>query len=161
MLLPMTHAAGGAAAAAAAAAAGCVALRVAEVLMLHVMLLAAGGPGMVKAAYESGHPSIGVGAGNTPAVIDASADVAMAVSSILISKTFGEQLVITHDTAVLCVTLSSVTAWWRYRWGSFAVLMWRTRWLCSYLTPDAVAAHVLSTCQAVRCMYAHVAQLQS
>jgi acetaldehyde dehydrogenase/alcohol dehydrogenase len=45
---------------------------------------------MVKAAYESGHPSIGVGAGNTPAVIDASADVAMAVSSILISKTFGE-----------------------------------------------------------------------
>lgn len=43
---------------------------------------------MVKAAYESGHPSIGVGAGNTPAVIDSTADIPMAVSSILISKTF-------------------------------------------------------------------------
>jgi acetaldehyde dehydrogenase/alcohol dehydrogenase len=55
-----------------------------------------GGPGMVKAAYESGHPSIGVGAGNTPAVIDASADIPMAVSSILISKTF--------DNGVICAS---------------------------------------------------------
>jgi hypothetical protein len=61
-------------------------------LLLLLPAAATGGPGMVKAAYESGHPSIGVGAGNTPAVIDASADVAMAVSSILISKTFGEPL---------------------------------------------------------------------
>jgi acetaldehyde dehydrogenase/alcohol dehydrogenase len=51
---------------------------------------------MVKAAYESGHPSIGVGAGNTPAVIDASADIPMAVSSILISKTF--------DNGVICAS---------------------------------------------------------
>lgn len=54
----------------------------------YVASLLAGGPGMVKAAYESGHPSIGVGAGNTPAVIDSTADIPMAVSSILISKTF-------------------------------------------------------------------------
>jgi hypothetical protein len=138
MLLPMTHAAAGAAA---AAAGGGVALCVAEVLMLPVLLAAAGGPGMVKAAYESGHPSIGVGAGNTPAVIDASADVAMAVSSILISKTFGEQLAITHDTAVRYVTLYSVEAWCRYCWDHLPCCLWRTRWLCSYLAADAVAAH--------------------
>ncbi|WIA31174.1 hypothetical protein OEZ86_001181 [Tetradesmus obliquus] len=60
------------------------------------LILATGGPGMVKAAYESGHPSIGVGAGNTPAVIDASADIPMAVSSILISKTF--------DNGVICAS---------------------------------------------------------
>lgn len=70
-------------------------------LLIHVLsvllcLSCAGGPGMVKAAYESGHPSIGVGAGNTPAVIDASADIPMAVSSILISKTF--------DNGVICAS---------------------------------------------------------
>ncbi|WIA31759.1 hypothetical protein OEZ86_002631 [Tetradesmus obliquus] len=64
------------------------------------LILATGGPGMVKAAYESGHPSIGVGAGNTPAVIDASADIAMAVSSILISKTF--------DYGVICASEQNV-----------------------------------------------------
>jgi hypothetical protein len=73
--------------------------------LLPVLLAAAGGPGMVKAAYESGHLSIGVGAGNTPAVIDASADIAMAVSSILISKTFGEQ----HETTTLKITLLHCT----------------------------------------------------
>lgn len=51
------------------------------------MILATGGPAMVKASYSSGHPALGVGAGNTPAVIDASADIPMAVNSILLSKT--------------------------------------------------------------------------
>jgi acetaldehyde dehydrogenase/alcohol dehydrogenase len=62
----------------------------------------AGGPGMVKAAYESGHPSIGVGAGNTPAVIDETADIPMAVSSILISKTF--------DNGVICASEQNIVA---------------------------------------------------
>lgn len=57
---------------------------------------------MVKAAYESGHPSIGVGAGNTPAVIDETADIAMAVSSILISKTF--------DNGVICASEQNIVA---------------------------------------------------
>lgn len=52
------------------------------------MTLATGGPNMVQAAYSSGKPAIGVGAGNTPAVIDESANVPMAVNSILLSKTF-------------------------------------------------------------------------
>jgi acetaldehyde dehydrogenase/alcohol dehydrogenase len=66
------------------------------------LILATGGPGMVKAAYESGHPSIGVGAGNTPAVIDATADIPMAVSSILISKTF--------DNGVICASEQNIIA---------------------------------------------------
>jgi acetaldehyde dehydrogenase/alcohol dehydrogenase len=68
------------------------------------LILATGGPGMVRAAYSSGKPAIGVGAGNTPAVIDETADVQLAVSSILLSKTFdngvicaSEQSVIVHD----------------------------------------------------------------
>ncbi|HJF25526.1 MAG TPA: aldehyde dehydrogenase family protein, partial [Proteus mirabilis] len=52
------------------------------------LILATGGPGMVKAAYSSGKPAIGVGAGNTPVVIDDSADIKRAVASILMSKTF-------------------------------------------------------------------------
>jgi acyl-CoA reductase-like NAD-dependent aldehyde dehydrogenase len=67
---------------------------------MHVRV--AGGPGMVKAAYESGHPSIGVGAGNTPAVIDETADIPMAVSSILISKTF--------DNGVICASEQNIVA---------------------------------------------------
>ena len=51
-------------------------------------ILATGGPGMVKSAYSSGKPALGVGAGNTPAVIDETADIKLAVSSILMSKTF-------------------------------------------------------------------------
>ncbi len=51
-------------------------------------ILATGGPGMVKAAYSSGNPALGVGPGNTAAVIDETADIKMAVSSILMSKTF-------------------------------------------------------------------------
>ena len=68
------------------------------------LILATGGPGMVKAAYSSGKPAVGVGPGNTPAVIDESADVLLAVSSIIHSKTFdngmicaSEQSVIVHD----------------------------------------------------------------
>lgn len=64
------------------------------------LILATGGPGMVKAAYSSGKPAIGVGAGNTPAVIDESADVRLAVSSILMSKTF--------DNGVICASEQSV-----------------------------------------------------
>ena len=68
------------------------------------LILATGGPGMVKAAYSSGKPAIGVGAGNTPAIIDKSADTVLAVNSIIHSKTFdngmicaSEQSVIVHD----------------------------------------------------------------
>jgi len=79
-----------------------------QALMQHPainLILATGGPSMVKAAYSSGHPSLGVGAGNTPALIDGTADIRMAVSSILLSKTFdngmicaSEQSVIVEDT---------------------------------------------------------------
>ena len=64
------------------------------------LILATGGPGMVKAAYSCGKPAIGVGAGNTPAVIDELADVRMAVSSVLMSKTF--------DNGVICASEQSV-----------------------------------------------------
>ena len=64
------------------------------------LILATGGPGMVKAAYSSGKPAIGVGAGNTPAVIDETADARMAVNSILLSKTF--------DNGVICASEQSV-----------------------------------------------------
>ena len=50
------------------------------------MILATGGPGMVKAAYSSGKPAIGVGSGNTPIILDSSCDIKMAVSSIIHSK---------------------------------------------------------------------------
>ncbi len=65
------------------------------------MILATGGPGMVKAAYSSGKPAVGVGAGNTPAIIDETAHIKMAVSSILMSKTF--------DNGVICASEQSVT----------------------------------------------------
>ncbi|WP_428242343.1 bifunctional acetaldehyde-CoA/alcohol dehydrogenase [Gynuella sp.] len=64
------------------------------------MILATGGPGMVRAAYSSGKPAIGVGAGNTPAVIDESAHIKQAVSSVLMSKTF--------DNGVICASEQSV-----------------------------------------------------
>ncbi|WP_082389762.1 bifunctional acetaldehyde-CoA/alcohol dehydrogenase [Ornatilinea apprima] len=76
-------------------------------LMSHpgiALILATGGSGLVKAAYSSGKPAIGVGAGNTPALIDETADVRMAVNSILMSKTFdngvvcaSEQCVVVHE----------------------------------------------------------------
>ncbi|OAT37525.1 bifunctional acetaldehyde-CoA/alcohol dehydrogenase [Proteus myxofaciens] len=64
------------------------------------LILATGGPGMVKAAYSSGKPAIGVGAGNTPVVVDDTADVKRAVASILMSKTF--------DNGVICASEQSV-----------------------------------------------------
>ncbi len=67
------------------------------------LILATGGPGMVKAAYSSGHPSLGVGAGNTPAVIDATAHIKMAVSSILISKTFDNGMICASEQSVIVV----------------------------------------------------------
>lgn len=65
--------------------------------------LATGGPGMVKAAYSSGKPAIGVGAGNTPAIIDETAHLKMAVSSILLSKTFDNGVICASEQTVLVV----------------------------------------------------------
>ncbi|MDX2256590.1 MAG: bifunctional acetaldehyde-CoA/alcohol dehydrogenase [Pseudanabaenaceae cyanobacterium bins.39] len=67
------------------------------------LILATGGPGMVKAAYSSGHPSIGVGAGNTPAIIDETAHIQMAVSSILLSKTFDNGTICASEQSVVVV----------------------------------------------------------
>lgn len=64
------------------------------------LILATGGPGMVKAAYSCGKPALGVGSGNTPAIIDEDADIKMAVSSILLSKTF--------DNGVICASEQSI-----------------------------------------------------
>ena len=64
-------------------------------------ILATGGPGMVKAAYSSGKPALGVGAGNTPVIIDDSADIKLAVNSIIVSKTF--------DNGMICASEQSVT----------------------------------------------------
>ena len=64
-------------------------------------ILATGGPGMVKAAYSSGKPALGVGAGNTPAIIDASADIKMAVSSIIHSKTFDNGMICASEQSVI------------------------------------------------------------
>ncbi|MGR5222735.1 bifunctional acetaldehyde-CoA/alcohol dehydrogenase [Vibrio parahaemolyticus] len=65
------------------------------------LILATGGPGMVKAAYSSGKPAIGVGAGNVPVVIDETADVKRAVASILMSKTFDNGVVCASEQAVI------------------------------------------------------------
>ncbi|WP_084386884.1 bifunctional acetaldehyde-CoA/alcohol dehydrogenase, partial [Anabaena sp. CA = ATCC 33047] len=67
------------------------------------LILATGGPGMVRAAYSSGNPSLGVGAGNTPAVIDSSAHIQMAVSSILLSKTFDNGMICASEQSVVVV----------------------------------------------------------
>ena len=67
------------------------------------LILATGGPGMVRAAYSSGKPAIGVGAGNTPAIIDETADLRMAVSSILISKTFDNGMICASEQSVIVV----------------------------------------------------------
>lgn len=65
------------------------------------IILATGGPGMVKAAYSSGKPAIGVGAGNTPAIIDETAEIKMAVNSILLSKSFDNGVICASEQAVL------------------------------------------------------------
>lgn len=77
-----------------------------QALMQHKdisLILATGGPGMVRAAYSSGHPSIGVGAGNTPALIDSTAHLKMAVSSIILSKTFDNGTICASEQAVVVV----------------------------------------------------------
>ena len=65
------------------------------------LILATGGPGMVKAAYSSGKPALGVGSGNVPAIIDESADIKSAVSSIVHSKTFDNGLICASEQSVL------------------------------------------------------------
>lgn len=65
------------------------------------IILATGGPGMVKAAYSSGKPALGVGAGNTPAVIDESADIILAVNSIIHSKTFDNGMICASEQSVI------------------------------------------------------------
>ncbi len=72
-----------------------------EVMKGSDTILATGGPGMVKAAYSSGKPALGVGAGNTPVIIDDTADIKLAVSSIIHSKTF--------DNGMICASEQSVT----------------------------------------------------
>ena len=72
-----------------------------EVMKGSDTILATGGPGMVRAAYSSGKPALGVGAGNTPVIIDDTADIKMAVSSIIHSKTF--------DNGMICASEQSVT----------------------------------------------------
>ncbi|MGN1422535.1 MAG: aldehyde dehydrogenase family protein, partial [Oscillospiraceae bacterium] len=73
-----------------------------NILMKEVdIILATGGPGMVKAAYSSGKPALGVGAGNTPAIIDESADILLAVSSIIHSKTFDNGMICASEQSVI------------------------------------------------------------
>lgn len=66
-------------------------------------ILATGGPGMVKAAYSSGKPALGVGAGNTPAIIDETANIKMAVSSVLMSKSFDNGVICASEQALVVV----------------------------------------------------------
>ncbi|HCM13359.1 MAG TPA: bifunctional acetaldehyde-CoA/alcohol dehydrogenase, partial [Lachnospiraceae bacterium] len=72
-----------------------------EVMRNSDTILATGGPGMVKSAYSSGKPALGVGPGNTPVIIDDTADIKQAVSSIIVSKTF--------DNGMICASEQSVT----------------------------------------------------
>jgi acetaldehyde dehydrogenase/alcohol dehydrogenase len=81
-------------------------LELTNLLMTHegvATILATGGAGMVKVAYSSGKPALGVGAGNTPAVIDETADIKMAVSSILVSKTFDNGMICSSEQSVIVV----------------------------------------------------------
>lgn len=86
---------------------GCIenpTVELSQALMTHrdiALILATGGPGMVKAAYSSGKPAIGVGSGNTPVVIDETADIEMAVSSVLLSKTFDNGLICASEQAII------------------------------------------------------------
>ena len=65
------------------------------------IILATGGPGMVKAAYSSGKPALGVGAGNTPAIIDETADIILAVNSIIHSKTFDNGMICASEQSTI------------------------------------------------------------
>jgi len=71
------------------------------VMKLADLVLATGGPGMVKAAYSSGKPAVGVGPGNTPVIIDETAEIKMAVSSVLISKTFDNGMICASEQSVI------------------------------------------------------------
>lgn len=76
-----------------------------DYLMKHPLvnlILATGGPAMVKSAYSSGKPAIGVGAGNTPALLDKSCNIKMAVASILMSKTFDNGVVCASEQSIIC-----------------------------------------------------------
>ena len=75
-----------------------------EVMKSADMILATGGPGMVKAAYSSGKPALGVGPGNTPVIIDDSADIKLAVSSIIHSKTFDNGMICASEQSVIIDT---------------------------------------------------------
>ena len=70
------------------------------------LILATGGPGMVRAAYSSGKPAIGVGAGNVPAIIDDSADILLAVNSIIHSKTFDNGMICASEQSVIVLDKS-------------------------------------------------------
>lgn len=77
-------------------------LELTNILMQSVdTILATGGPGMVKSAYSSGKPALGVGAGNTPAIIDESADIILAVNSIIHSKTFDNGMICASEQSVI------------------------------------------------------------
>ena len=67
-------------------------------------ILATGGPGMVKSAYSSGKPALGVGAGNTPAIIDSSANIVLAVNSIIHSKTFDNGMICASEQSVIIMS---------------------------------------------------------
>jgi acetaldehyde dehydrogenase/alcohol dehydrogenase len=66
-------------------------------------ILATGGPGMVKAAYSSGKPALGVGPGNVPAIVEETADIKMAVSYILMSKTFDNGMICASEQSIIAV----------------------------------------------------------
>ncbi len=85
-------------------------------------ILATGGPGMVKAAYSSGNPALGVGPGNTSVVIDETADIKMAVSYILMSKTFDNGMICASEQSVVVVdsVYEAVKAEFQYR-GAYLV----------------------------------------
>ena len=89
------------------------------------IILATGGPGMVKAAYSSGKPALGVGAGNTPAIIDDTADILLAVNSIIHSKTFDNGMICASEQSVIVLesVYDSVKAEFAARG-------------CYFLTPD-------------------------
>jgi acetaldehyde dehydrogenase / alcohol dehydrogenase len=90
-------------------------------------ILATGGPGMVKSAYSSGKPAIGVGSGNTPAIIDDSADILLAVNSIIHSKTFDNGMICASEQSVIALqsVYDQVKAEFKRRG-------------CYFLTPDEV-----------------------
>ncbi len=68
------------------------------------LILATGGPGMVRAAYSSGKPAVGVGAGNTPVIIDSSADIKLAASSVLHSKSFDNGMICASEQSVIVMS---------------------------------------------------------